>query len=92
MAYRVFETDQRGVDLLTKDELVNRQTLVIKDGEPWGVKGKIVLVDGTENALDAAEKLVKSAGGVVSTKGEKIKRDIDSEEDSAAGGVGFIFG
>jgi hypothetical protein len=92
MPYRVFETDQKGADLLTKDELVNRQTIVIKDGQQWGVQGKVVLIDGTENALDTAEKLVKSAGGRVSTKGDKIKHDIDAEEDNAAGGVGFIFG
>ena len=92
MAYRVFETDQNGVDALTQDDLVNRQTLIIKDGKPWDVDGKVVLVDGSEAALEQAEALIKEAGGSVSEKGAKIKADLDEEGEGAAEGVGFLFG
>ncbi|MDX1611473.1 MAG: hypothetical protein R3185_03825 [Candidatus Thermoplasmatota archaeon] len=92
MPYRVFVTNQEAVNDLTDDELVNRQTLVIKDGASWDLDGKVVLVDGSEQALDQAQAIIEEHGGSVSDKAEEIKADIDDEQEGAAAGLGSIFG
>lgn len=92
MAHRVFETDDEGANALAEDDLVSRQNVIEKNGDPWDVDGTVVLVEGDEQALDRAEEIVEDAGGRVSPKGDEIKADIDAEEDNAAAGVGAVFG
>ncbi len=92
MPYRVFETNDDGVRALEEDDLVNRQTIVIKDGTPWEVDGKVVIVEGSEEALERAAELVDDAGGQPADNAEQIKADIDAEDDAAAAGMGAIFG
>lgn len=92
MPYRVFETDDEGANTLSEDDLVSRQTIVVKDGDPWEIDGKVVMVDGTDEALERAETLIEDAGGSLSERAEEIKADIDSEEDNAAAGIGAVFG
>jgi len=92
MPYEVFETTGEGADALADDDLVARQTLVVKEGAPWDVDGKVVLVDGSEEAIERASEIVADHDGEVSDDAENIKADIDSEQDSAAAGIGNIFG
>lgn len=92
MPHRVFETDDEGANALSEHDLVSRQTVVVKDGERWDVDGKVVMVDGDEEALDEAEAIIEDLGGRVSPKGDEIKDDIDAEEDNAAAGIGAVFG
>lgn len=92
MPHRVFETNDDGANALSEDDFVSRQTVVVKDGDRWDISGKVVMVDGEEDALDRAEEIVTDVGGRVSPKGDKIKADIDSEEDDAAAGIGAVFG
>ncbi len=92
MPFRVFETTQEVADELLNDNVVSRQTVTVKDGGAWDIDGKVVLVDGAEDALDRAEEIVVENDGSVSDKADDIKADIDAEEDSAAAGLGSIFG
>lgn len=92
MPYQVFETDDEGANAIQEDDLVSRQTIVVKDGTPWDIDGKVVLVDGSQDAIDRAEEIVEDAGGSVSDKADDVKADIDAEEDNAAAGMGAIFG
>lgn len=92
MSYRVFETDQKGANALAEDDLVSRQTMIVKDGKAWEIAGQVVVVEGSEDALDRAEALVTEAGGRVSPKAEAIKADLDAEGDAAAEGMGALFG
>lgn len=92
MPYRVFETDDEGANELSEHDVISRQTVVVKDGDRWDVDGKVVMVDGDEEALDQAEEIVEDLGGRVSPKADEIKADIDAEEDNAAAGIGAVFG
>lgn len=92
MPYRVFETDDETANAISEDDLVSRQTVVVKDGTPWDIDAKVVMVDGAEEALDRAEEIVEEHGGSVSENADEIKADIDAEEDNAAAGVGAVFG
>lgn len=92
MSYQVFETGPEGADALADDDEISRQTLVVRDGDEWGLDSKVVLVEGSEDAIDRASSIIEDKGGSVSEKAEEIKADIDSEQDSAAAGVGNLFG
>jgi hypothetical protein len=92
MSYEVFETPPEGADALADDDEVSRQTLVTRDGDAWDVDDKVVLVEGNEDAIDRAREIVEEHGGKVSEKADEIKADIDAEQDSAAEGIGNIFG
>lgn len=92
MSYEVFETTPEGADALADDDLVSRQTLVVRDGDEWGLDAKVVLVEGNEDAIDQARSIIEEKGGAPSENAEEIKADIDSEQDSAAAGVGNLFG
>lgn len=92
MSYEVFETSPEGADALADDDEVSRQTLVVRDGDEWGLDAKVVLVEGNEDAIDRARSIIDEEGGGPSDRAEEIKADIDSEQDSAAAGVGNLFG
>jgi hypothetical protein len=92
MSYEVFETTPEGSDALADDDLVSRQTLVTRNGDEWDVDGKVVLVEGNEEAIEKARSIVEEHGGQASENAEEIKADIDAEQDSAAEGIGNIFG
>lgn len=92
MSYEVFETTPDGADALADDDTVSRQTIVVRDGDAWELEGKVVLVEGNEDAVDRARAIVEDAGGGPSERAEEIKADIDAEEDNAAAGVGAVFG
>lgn len=92
MPFRVFETNDEGAGALTNDELVNRQTITVKDGGPWEIDGKVVLVDGSQEAIERAEELIEEHDGSVSERADEIKADIEAEEEGAAAGLGSIFG
>jgi hypothetical protein len=92
MPYEVFETTPEGADALADDDEVSRQTIVTRNGDAWDVDGKVVLVEGSEDALDWARSIVEDHDGSVSSKADEIKADIDAEQDSAAEGIGNIFG
>lgn len=92
MSYEVFETTPQGADALADDDRVSRQTIVVRDGEEWEIDGKVVLVEGTEEALEQARAIIEEHEGTASEKAEQIKADIDAEQDSAAEGIGNIFG
>lgn len=92
MPYQVFEADADAIAALEKDDTVSRQSIVVKDGATWEIKGKVVIVEGSPEGVKKAEELVAAAGGVVSPKAAAVKAAVDAEADDSAGGVGFIFG
>lgn len=92
MPYQVFEANADAIAALEKDDVTSRQSIVVKDGATWDIKGKVVIVEGTEDGVKKAEELVKAAGGSVSAKAAAVKAAVDAEADDSAGGVGFIFG
>ena len=93
MAWQVFEVSAATADELQKDDVVNRQSLTIKDGAAYGAKAaKVVLVEGSDAGIARAAELVKAQGGAPSPRAAEIHQAIKDEEAAAEGGVGFIFG
>lgn len=92
MAYVVLEANAATIQKLEADDVVGRQSLTVRDGEPWGIVGKVVMVSGTEEGVARARAMAEADGARVSPKAEHVKKALDDEADASAGGVGFIFG
>jgi len=92
MAYTVLEATDAAIGALEKDDVSSRQSIVVRDGAPWGVKGKVVLVQGSDEGVKHAEQVAIAAGAAKCAKAAQVKTDVDAESDAAAGGMGFVFG
>ncbi len=96
--YRIFRVPagQAGkIDELLKDELVSRQSLVVRESRSLGVggEGSLVLVEGSEAGLARAEALLKDVGkGLAGAEAENAYRRFKEQDEDAASGMGLIFG
>ncbi|MEK6987265.1 MAG: hypothetical protein AABX97_04105 [Candidatus Thermoplasmatota archaeon] len=96
--YRIFRVPagQTGqIDALFKDELVSRQSLVVRESRSLGVEGEgtLVLVEGSDAGLARAEALLKDAGKVLAgAEAEAAYRRFKAQDEDAASGMGLIFG
>jgi len=99
MVYIIFEVkkDQLGkVNELLKDDLVNRQSILTRDASALGIEKDVFYtkIEGSEDGLKRAEELGKEFEFVKLGEDEakKIDAKIKEEEESAADGMGMIFG
>ena len=99
MVYIIFEVkkDQLGkVNELLKDDLVNRQSILTRDASALGIEKDVFYtkIEGNEDGLKRAEELGKEFEFVKLDEEEakKIDAKIKEEEESAADGMGMIFG
>lgn len=96
MTFAVFEVPGKDIPKGTaalNDDQVSRLTIIVKDGEPYGLaKGnQLVFVEGNPHQVERAETLFKEFATKPKDQ-EKIRAQLMKEEEEAAGGVGFIFG
>jgi hypothetical protein len=99
MVYVIFEVkkDQLGkINELLKDDLVNRQSILTRDASALGIDKDVFYtkIEGSEDGLKRAEELAKEFEFVKLGEAEAKKVDIKikEEEESAADGMGMIFG
>jgi hypothetical protein len=99
MVYIIFEVkkEQIGkINALLKDDIVNRQSILTRDASALGIDKDVsyLRIEGSEKGLKRAEELAKEFE--FSKLAENDARDIDQkikeQEDSAADGMGMIFG
>lgn len=95
MVYAIFSVKKENIskiDGILKDDVVSRQSIVVRDAGTLGVKkdAKLVLIEGNEEGIKRAEELFKEVG--VKEKDKKIYEKFKEEEKDVAEGVGFIFG
>ena len=96
--YRIFRVPagQAGrIDALLKDEVVTRQSLVVRESRSLGVEGEgtLVLVEGSEAGLAQAEALLKDAGkALIGAEAENAYRRFKAQDEDAVSGMGLIFG
>lgn len=85
---------KRVKDILLKDEIISRASILIKEGKSLGLKeGYYCYVSGTEEACNRTKKSIKSLGKIILGKyKEKIIGIIKREEESAMISFGKIFG
>jgi hypothetical protein len=95
----VFEIEKSALskvkDVLLKDDLVSRASVLFKDASTFGVDRSVyfVYVAGLEEACKRAKELVKDLGKEADKDmSAKVLAKIKEEEDSAASGFGAIFG
>ena len=77
------------------DDVVSRQTIIIRDNASLGIKkdGYYMQIEGNDDALKHAEKILKGLADKMGGKDAKQVMDaIEEQESSAASGFGAIFG
>lgn len=80
---------------LEQDELVSRQSLVVRESRSLGVEGEgtLVLVEGSEAGITKAESLLKETGKILTgAEAENAYHRFRAQDEDAASGLGLIFG
>ncbi|MEW5937482.1 MAG: hypothetical protein AB1665_06665 [Candidatus Thermoplasmatota archaeon] len=83
------------VEEVLKDDLVSRQSIVVRDGDALGLdkETRFVLVEGSAEGVLRAETLLSSAGcTAIKEDAEGLYRRFKEQEEDAASGIGLIFG
>lgn len=98
MTYVIFEVkseDIGKINTLTKDDLVSRQSILIRDASALDINEDVsyVKIEGSENGLKRAKELAKELNfkKLDEKKSKKVDEKIKEQEDSAASGMGMIF-
>ena len=98
MAYVIFEVksaEAGKIQTMLQDDVVNRQSIVIRDANSLEMKGAVsyLKIEGSAEGLKRAEELAKELGlkKIPEKKAKKIDDKIKEQEDSAATGMGMIF-
>jgi hypothetical protein len=96
--YVIFEVkaaEAGKISTILKDDLVSRQSIVIRDANALDIKEEVsyLKVEGSTEGLKRAEELAKELGmkKLPVKKAKTIDEKIKEQEDSAATGMGMIF-
>jgi hypothetical protein len=98
MTYVIFEVksaEAGKIQTMLQDDIVNRQSIVIRDANSLDIKEAVsyLKVEGSAEGLKRAKELAKELGlkKLPDKKAQKIDAKIKEQEDSAATGLGMIF-
>jgi hypothetical protein len=96
--YVIFEVkaaEAGKINTLIKDDLVSRQSIVIRDANSLDIKEEVsyLKIEGSTEGIKRAEELAKELGmkKLPDKKAQTIDEKIKEQEDSAATGMGMIF-
>jgi len=84
--------------LIKQDDLINRQSIIIRSADSLDINDKFkngyfLLIDGNDEAIKKADKLLKDLSErVVNKNEERIISKIKEEEEKAIEGFGGILG
>ena len=99
MVYAIFEIkkeDSRKIDEVLKDDLVSRQSITTRDASSLDIDKDVVYVkiEGSEEGIRRAEELFKelSAKKLDEKEAEEINKKMEAQDESAALGLGNVFG
>lgn len=91
-----FEKENKGkVEKILKDDKISRLSIRIRESRSLGLEkdGFILRLGGPDEVLDyARENLREVAQELEGEEREKVLQKMREEEDSAASGLGLIFG
>ena len=99
MAYVIFEVKSESIakinDLL-KDDLISRQSILTRDSNSLNIDKDVsyLKIEGSNEGIKKAEELAKEFEfkKLKQKDAEEINRKIEEQENSAADGMGMIFG
>ena len=98
MSYVIFEVksaEAGKINTLIKDDLVSRQSIVIRDANSLEIKEDVsyLKIEGSPEGLKRAEALAKELElkKLPEKKAKTVNDKIQEQEDSAATGMGMIF-
>jgi len=95
MIFEVKSAEAGKIQTMLQDDIVNRQSIVIRDANSLDIKEAVsyLKVEGSAEGLKRAEELAKELGmkKLPVKDAEKIDSKIKEQEDSAATGMGMIF-
>lgn len=99
MVYVIFEVkkEQMGkINELVKDDTISRQSILTRDASSLGIDKDVFYtkIEGSEEGITRAEELAKEFEFVKLKQedAQKIDEKIKEQEESAADGMGMIFG
>jgi hypothetical protein len=96
MIFKVKSEDTGKIKKLVDDDLVSRQSVLTRDSSSLDIKGEssYVKIEGSKEGLKRAEELGKELGfkKLSGKEAEKVNDMIEEQENSAASGMGTIFG
>jgi hypothetical protein len=98
MAFEIFDVKKENkskVDELLKDDIVSRQSILVREAKVFNLDSHdtLVLIEGSESALKRAEELFSEIGKKLKSKEKEIAyKKFKDEEGDVLGGVGLIFG
>ena len=87
------ENKSKAEDILKKDDLISRGSIIIKIPASLDIKedGYFFVLDAPEETIKLAEELLKNIAKKYKNKNEVMKK-ISEQEDSAIEGFGNILG
>lgn len=97
MPYAIFDIEREHVNKIRevlKDDLISRQSIVVRDAVCFGLKKdkRLVLIEGSEDAIARAEELFKKIGTrEAGEEAEQTYKKFKEEEENVASGIGTIF-
>jgi len=98
LSYIIFEVKSENagkINKLIKDDIVSRQSILIRDSRSLDIKGDFsyVKIEGGTQGLKQAENLAKELGfkKLSDKQATDIDKKIEEQESSAASGMGMIF-
>jgi hypothetical protein len=87
------ENKQKAEDLLKRDEIVNRGSILLKSPLSLDLEedGYFIIYDGSDEAVRLADKLLAGLA-VRCSKATEVLKKVDEQEDAAIEGFGNILG
>ena len=99
MGYLIFEVNRSDIgkiDQVLKDDTVSRQSITTRDASSLEIEkdALYVKIEGSKDGLKRAEELFKEIGikKLRDKDATEINKKIVSQDESAATGMGMIFG
>ena len=99
MTYVIFEVkteDVGKINQMLKDDLVSRQSILTRDSSSLSIDKDVsyVKIEGSKEGLKKAEEIAKDVKfkKLNKKKSGEVNKKIEEQEDSAADGMGMIFG
>jgi hypothetical protein len=91
--YRVKSADRAKMDEALNDDVLSRQSIIIRDARSFGDTGDGVLlfVEGAEAGIQRADAVLLPFAERAPNAAD-LHRKLKDEEDEAASGLGSIFG